>query len=65
MWELTAYSSPPEPLTVFRGPTPKLRGGKSLRRGGEGGGEEGEFVLCPRKKKEKSAPTPKQISADG
>jgi len=36
MWELTAYSSPPEPLTVFWGPTPKRRGEKSLRRGGEG-----------------------------
>jgi len=47
-----AFSAPPCPLAVFRGPI--------LLKGGEGKGEEErggtEFILCPRKKKEKSAP---------
>jgi len=58
-----AYSAPPlspDLLAVFRGLL--LRGGQGEGRGGEEGGkgreERGgrEFVLCPRKKKEKSAP---------
>jgi len=43
----------PEPLTEFRGPTSKGRGGE--RRGGDGKGREmRKFVLCPRKEKESS-----------
>jgi len=42
-----AYSAPTDPLAGFRGPTSKVG------RGGEG---RGEFVLCRRKKKEKSVP---------
>ena len=51
------YSATPDSLAVFRqfrGLTSKQRGGE--RRGREGRGEK-EFVLCPSKKKEKSAPT--------
>jgi len=44
-----AYSAP-RPLAVFRGPTSTSIGRGRERRGGR------EFVHCPRKKKEKSAP---------
>jgi len=47
-----AYSAHPDPLAIFRGATSKGR--KRERRREEGRG--GEFVLCHRKKKEKSAP---------
>jgi len=30
-----AYSAPPDPLTVFRGPTAKGKGGEKERRGGQ------------------------------
>ena len=61
------YSATPDSLAVFRqfrGLTSKQRGGERRgreeegreRRGREGRGEK-EFVLCPSKKKEKSAPT--------
>jgi len=43
-----AYSAPLDRLAVFRRPTSKGRGEE--KRGGR------EFVVCPRKKKEKSAP---------
>jgi len=42
-----AYSAPPDLLAVFRRPTSKGKEGKRRGRGGR------EFVLCPRKKKEK------------
>jgi len=62
----------PRSLAVFRGPTSKGRGrkrrggdgkreqGRGERMKGKGKGEgreDREFVLCPRKEKEKSAPT--------
>ena len=57
-----AYSAPPDPLTVFIGPNSKGRGekgkGEKKRKGREerkGRGRRGrEFVLCRKKKKEKS-----------
>ena len=50
-----AYSAPPDPLAVFRGPTSQGRGGGEDGEERKGKGER-EFVLCPGKKKEKSAP---------
>jgi len=44
-----AYSAPPDLLALFRGPCP--RGSEYRGRGQKGG----EFVLCPRKKKEVGA----------
>jgi len=43
-----AYSAPTDPLAGFSGPTSKV--GERRKREG------GEFVLCRRKKKEKSVP---------
>jgi len=57
-----AYSAPPDPVAVFKGPTSKGRKGEGRWGRGLKGRGEGmvgrEFVLCPRKKKEKSAPMP-------
>jgi len=60
-----ADSAPPGPLAVFRGLTSKRRGGKGRGRGEEGRERRGggrEFVLCPTKKKEKSAPMARRLS---
>jgi len=51
-----ACRAPPDTLGVFRGPISKGR------RGERKGREEREFVLCPRKKKEKSAPMANSIT---
>jgi len=56
------YSTPQDPLPVFRGPTSKGRG--EQRKGREGKAEEWrgrEFILCPRMRKEKSAPMPPRV----
>jgi len=63
-WGFAPLTAPPGPLAVFRGPTSKGGGEGEKRemkgRGEEKGGEQDrggkEFVLCHRKKKEKSAP---------
>jgi len=58
-----AYSAPPDPVAVFRGLyTSKGEGEGRRRREGRGKKERAgrewwrKFVLCPTKKKEKSAP---------
>ena len=48
-----ACSAPSDPLAVFRGPRGRERRGKE-RKGRGGERSERGFVLCPRKKKEKS-----------
>jgi len=47
------YSVSSDPLAVYRGPAYKGRGGETRGEKGEEG--RGEFVLCPRKKKEVGA----------
>jgi len=47
-----AYSAPPDPLAVFRGPTSKGKGRREEERGGEGRSSS----FAPGRKKEKSAP---------
>jgi len=60
-----ACRAPPDTLGVFRGPISKGRRGERKGREERGEGEERggrEFVLCPRKKKEKSAPMANSIT---
>jgi len=49
-----AYSAPPGPLAVFRGPTSKSRREGGEEESGEGRGGSSSFAV--RRKKEKSAP---------